>query len=119
MTKFIGKVISGDGVGRGLGFPTANLDMSFADIPVEEGVYAAYAIVRGTRYAAALAVHEANDKVEVHVLDYNGDDLYGEEMSVEAVALVSAMESFASTEELTQKIAGDVEKVRTVLRHRT
>src|SRR5688572_2839252 len=48
-----GKVVRGDAVGKKIGFPTANVDITGLVVP-PNGVYAAHAHVGGTSYRAAV-----------------------------------------------------------------
>lgn len=113
---FKGKVISGQGVGKTLGYPTANLDTPQSAVRVSTGVYAAYATCVGRRYPAALVLRGNPWKVEVHFFQYSAGDCYGRVVAVEPVQKVSEIEEFESMEELKEKIALDVEAVRRVLK---
>jgi len=112
--SFAGKVVRGDEVGRKLGFPTANLDLAGLLLP-PIGVYAVHAIVRGERHRAVLNIGrrptlEMPDpqlRVEVHLLNFNGD-LYGEEVEVEFVKKLRDEKKFASVEELKTQISHDI-----------
>lgn len=113
-----GRVITGLGEGRKLGYPTANLDCD--SIGMEGGVYAAFVVYRGTRYPAALMIGgdfgaDAKPKVEVHLLDQHME-LVGEELTVDVVERVSDMRRVASVPELLKKIEDDIQKVRICLR---
>ncbi|TWU00760.1 bifunctional riboflavin kinase/FAD synthetase [Stieleria varia] len=118
-----GRVVAGDGRGRTLGFPTANLDQIDVVVPAP-GVYAGWAMIDGglIRQAAAIHVGQSptfdsgeNGKVEVHLLDHNGD-LYGHELYVDFVARVRDVARFESGEQLTQQLHQDVDRVRKLLR---
>lgn len=108
----LGRVVYGDGLGKKLGFPTANLDITVERTGLKAGVYAAYAFLNKKKYQAALAIQEKLNKVEVHLLDYSGQDFYGECLEVEPLQLVSGMEKCETREELIVKIGRDVESVR-------
>lgn len=120
MKKISGKIVRGKGRGRGLGFPTANV---FYDgkLPVEYGVYACWVTVAGKRYAAATSVGvnemfgETESTIEAHLLDFSGD-IYGENVEIEFVKRLRAMERFDTVEALIEQIKKDVEEVRSVLR---
>lgn len=114
-SMFIGKVIHGDGIGRGLGFPTANLDTSQDTLALRAGVYAARSFLLGKEYAAALAIQETPWKCELHLLDFEDSNLYGENIEVEVVEKVSEMVAGLSKEDLAQKIDRDVERVKELL----
>ncbi len=81
--RISGSVIHGDGRGRLLGIPTANLAIWEELILPANGVYAAYAYREAEKYRAAVNVgyrptvngHSLN--VEAHLLDFD-DEIYGE-----------------------------------------
>jgi riboflavin kinase / FMN adenylyltransferase len=114
MYTFSGTIIYGDSIGRGLGFPTANLDNPKEDINLKEGVYAVKATVLRKKWEGALAVMKSPWKIEVHLLDFPSRDIYGKTMKVEVVKQVSKMTKFTNQNDLMDKIADDVRKVRMV-----
>lgn len=109
-----GKVLEGDRLGRTLGAPTANIDISGLCLP-PNGVYAVHAEVRGNIYRAVanLGVRPTlnnpgpQQRFEVHLLDFNGD-LYGAEVEVTFVEKLRAEQKFASLDELKKQIAMDI-----------
>lgn len=112
-----GRVITGRGEGRMLGYPTANLDCDPGEL--QGGVYAAFVVFRGARYPAALMIGgdfgaDAKPKVEAHILDQDME-LVGEELVVDVVERVSEMRRVSSREELLEKIEDDIQKVRVCL----
>ncbi|QDU81056.1 Riboflavin kinase [Polystyrenella longa] len=112
----VGDVTSGEGRGRGLGFPTANLSGVSTLLP-SDGVYAGHCTVEGTRFCAAVNIgpnptfKTKEHKIEVHLLDFSGD-LYGQSLTVELNARVRDTRTFDSVEELKQQISADLDKVR-------
>jgi len=108
------KVITGDGIGKQIGWPTANLDLPLKHVSFEDGVYAAQAVVCGKAYDAAVVLDRDVQKVEVHMLDYDGDDCYGEELILSIYEQVSKIEEIGGQELLT-KIEQDIQAVRDVL----
>ncbi len=109
----VGKVIHGDGIGKQLGFPTANLDIKKEDINLSSGVYIAKAFLSKEEYVASLTILEnPTYKFEVHLLDYKGDDFYGEILGVEVGERISDLIKFENEEELKEKIGKDLEKIR-------
>lgn len=108
-----GAVARGDGLGRQLGFPTANLDASGLVLP-PNGVYATHAEAGGAIYRAVLnigrrpTVGEATQqlRVEAHLLGFTGD-LYGQELTLTFVKKLREEKKFASLEELRAQIARD------------
>jgi len=111
-----GVVVRGDGRGRGLGFPTANLDVLEPRLLPPRGVYAGAAL--GQRAAISIGVNPqfggTQLHFEAHVLDFDGD-LYGERLVVEVWERLRDELVFESVEALVAAIAADVEQVRTVV----
>lgn len=112
-----GKVIAGDKLGRTLGFPTANLDVSGLVLP-PNGVYAAVTRYEGRLYRVALnigirpTVAEGRQlRVEAYLLDFEGD-LYGRELELEIGEKLRDEKRFGSPQELKEQIAKDVAAVR-------
>ena len=111
----VGKVVHGNGIGRRLGFPTANLDIKKEDVNLSSGVYIAKAILSGNNFLASLTILEKPVfKFEVHLLDYVGEDFYGESLEVEIGERISDLIGFKDTEELKNKIKEDLEKIKSL-----
>ena len=112
-----GIVVRGDGRGRELGFPTANLDVPAGLLVPPDGVYAGWA--HGHRAAVSIGTNPHFDgverRVEAYLLDFDGD-LYGERLLVEFWGLLRGQRRFDSLEELVATIADDVEHVRAAVR---
>lgn len=116
-----GTVVPGDGRGRELGFPTANLRVHGADklVPAE-GIYACHATVPAGRYKGALHIGPrptfpgADAAVEVFLLDFDGE-LYGCEIRLELVERLRPVAAFATADELAEQMRADVRRTREVL----
>ncbi|MBV8256365.1 MAG: riboflavin biosynthesis protein RibF, partial [Actinobacteria bacterium] len=110
-----GIVVRGDGRGRELGFPTANLDTPDGLLVPADGVYAGH--VLGHRAAISIGTNPTyggvEQRVEAHLLDFDGD-LYGQRLVVELWELLRGQVRFSSQEELVDAIAADVEHARAV-----
>lgn len=108
-----GIVVLGDGRGRELGFPTANLDVPQELLVPPDGVYAGSALDR--RAAISIGTNPHFDgverRVEAHLLDFDGD-LYGRRLVVEIWSQIREQQRFDSLEELVVAIADDVERTR-------
>ena len=103
-----GPVVRGDGIGKTYGCPTANLALRRTQVPFHSGVYAAHATLNREVYKAALVIQEKPWKIEVHLLDYEGSDFYGQQLSVDPVQKISEIEKYDSEEELKVKIKADL-----------
>ncbi len=108
-------MVRGDGLGRKLGFPTANLDCRGA-VP-EPGVYEVLVSGRTLKERRAVCsvgrrptVAGKDLRVEVHIPDFSGD-LYGRTLAVEFLRLIRPQRKFASLDELAAQIGRDVESI--------
>lgn len=116
-----GVVVRGDGRGRQLGFPTANLKVAGADklIP-PPGIYAVRGVLRTGTFAGALHLGPrptfkgSPPTIELHLLDYEGD-VYGEEIRVDFVEYLREVRPFGSAAALVEQMREDVEAARAVL----
>jgi len=108
-----GTVVRGDGRGRELGFPTANLDVPQGLLVPPDGVYAGWALDR--RAAVSIGTNPHFDgverRVEAHLLDFDGD-LYGRRLVVQLWIPIREQRRFESLEELVAAIGDDVERTR-------
>ncbi len=112
-----GIVVRGDGRGRELGFPTANLDVPTDLLVPPNGVYAGWA--GGRRAAVSIGTNPHFDgverRVEAHLLDFDGD-LYGERLVLEIWSPIREQRRFESLEELVAAIGDDVDRTRAAVR---
>ncbi len=124
MKYFIqGKVIRGDGYGKQIGFPTANLSrQSYIRLgqKIPFGVYAGYATILscGEKYKAGIVIGPMDTrglpKLEAHLLHFS-DDLYGLTLRLELTKFVRPFKKFKNQDELTRAIAGDIQTVQKLL----
>ena len=117
-----GTIVSGYQVGRKIGFPTANLQVDFANklIPAI-GVYAVRVSVNGQSYRGMLNIghrptlNNGTDlSIEVHILDFEGD-IYHQPMRIEFVDFLRPEAKFNSVDELTLQIQKDKEAAIKIL----
>jgi len=121
-----GVVVRGDGRGRDLGFPTANLmTTQHAAVPAD-GIYAAWLVRRGLRrpdpqrLRAAVSIGTnptfsgRERRVEAYVLDFDGD-LYGERLGLDFVARLREMRHYGGIDPLIAQIEQDVTDTRAAL----
>jgi riboflavin kinase / FMN adenylyltransferase len=109
-----GPVTHGDGLGRQLGFPTANIDTTGLALP-PRGVYAVRALCGGKPHRAVLNIgfrptlQNPNPqlRVEAHLIDFEGD-LYDQELEVVFVEKLREEMKFGSLAELRDQIARDI-----------
>jgi riboflavin kinase/FMN adenylyltransferase len=113
-----GEVVSGHGRGKGLGFPTANLQTWPRLLLPGQGIYAGLAEVASRRHRAAIDVGTNPTfgteplHAEAFLLDYDGDDLRGEPLALEFWERLRDEVRYDSVDELVAAIADDVERTR-------
>jgi riboflavin kinase / FMN adenylyltransferase len=116
-----GEVVVGRGRGRELGFPTANLRTWPRLLLPGQGIYAGVGELNGRRHLAAIDVGTNPTfgveplHVEAFLLDFGGDGLVGERLSLEFWERLRDEERYGSVEELVAAIAGDVERTREIV----
>jgi riboflavin kinase / FMN adenylyltransferase len=118
-----GTVVPGHHRGRGLGFPTANLDTDSELLPAA-GVYAVKVRVGSQLFDGACNIGTnptfQNDAVslEVFLFDFDGD-LYGREVSLFFIDRLRGEQRFPNPEALKEAIAADVLRCRAILKDAT
>ncbi len=122
--SLLGPVVTGQQLGRTIGFPTANVDFSPTVLLPAPGIYTTWATYRGQRHPAVTNVgyrptvgQYPEPTVEVHILDDN-PNVYGEEMAVEFLNRIRGEEKFPDLNALKVKIAEDADKARAFFHHR-
>jgi riboflavin kinase/FMN adenylyltransferase len=116
-----GIVVRGEGRGRQLGFPTANVRADRHVAIPADGIYAGWAVLHRKRLPAAISVgtnptFEGKQRtVEAYILDFD-EDIYGVELGVEFVERLRGMVKFDSVDALVEQMGRDVEQARELLR---
>ena len=111
-----GQVVKGDGIGKTLGYPTANLKVNGKDklIPAD-GVYAVLVNILDEQYEGMLYIGSrptlkgSTRNIEVNIFNFN-QDIYGYEISVELLEFLRGDMKFENLEELKTQIKKDKEK---------
>jgi riboflavin kinase/FMN adenylyltransferase len=112
-----GTVVRGDGRGRQLGYPTANLAFGYRPALPRLGIYAGWAL--GQRSLISIGrrptFHRDGEVVfEAHLLDWDGD-LYDSELRVEVTDRLREERAFASVDELVSQMREDEAAARSAL----
>lgn len=108
-----GVVEHGNGIGKQIGFPTANIRIQSNKLLPMSGVYSAQALVDGKSIVAIVNVGNnptvGNDKISVesHLIDFYGN-LYSKEVVVNFDLFIRSEKKFASLNELQEQIAKDL-----------
>jgi len=125
--KFTGTHIMGRARARTLGYPTINLH-NINTVITSDGVYAAWAVINGKRFMAALFVGESptfKDKeksVELYLIGlaegdikkYQLSPLISSQITVETVQFIRPVIKFASRAELIRQIEADVKEISAI-----
>jgi hypothetical protein len=118
--RFEGSVAYGQGIGKKLGFPTANLQ-SISQKPVlKNGVYGVKVFYENREYYGVMNtglkptfnyVSQESSK-EIFIFDFN-QQIYGEKLTVEVKFFIREEKQFASIYDLTSQIKKDIRAVKT------
>ena len=106
--KFSGIVQKGNKRGTALGYPTANIAVSYM---VLSGIYVARVQCEGKEYPAAAFADEKRGVLEAYLLDVE-IDFYGKEITVELLEKLRESKVFDNDAALRTAIADDVKRVR-------
>jgi riboflavin kinase/FMN adenylyltransferase len=115
-----GKVVHGEGRGRTIGFPTANIDVSAPWL--KTGVYGVRIKINDSDYYGVMNIgvkptfHKIYEKsIEVFILNFH-QTIYGEFVQVEALFKIRNEQKFNNVQELQAQIKFDIETASSQLR---
>lgn len=122
--SFRGPVVHGQGRGRELGFPTANIAPPGGRklLPLE-GIYAVRACVRDRFHHGLLHLGPrptfagSPPSIELYLLDFDAD-IYGERVQVDFLERLRGVEPFASAAALVDQMKRDRDRAREFFRNR-
>ena len=116
-----GRVIRGNGRGRILGYPTANIAINQGKASIRNGVYATlvHAMERWYIGAANVGSNPTFDDVrdtrfEVNLLDFDGD-LYGREITVFIIEHIRDEIRFDNADSLKEQMLIDTRAIREIV----
>ena len=120
--SYIGKVVSGNKIGRELGYRTANIEVEREFRLIEtSGVYATYVDYEGKEYKSMTYIgkkptinNDEIENIEVHLFDFDGD-LYDKEIKVRFVKGIRGEQKFESLDALKKQIQIDEKNIREIL----
>ncbi|MCQ2524414.1 MAG: riboflavin kinase [Lachnospiraceae bacterium] len=109
-----GEVTIGNGLGRTISVPTANISINENIDGLAYGVYYSTTLVDGVSYKSISNIgtkptvkEDVNVNAETFIFDFEGD-LYGREIKVTLLKFRRPEEKFSSFEELTSVIKEDI-----------
>ncbi len=113
----IGEVVHGKGLGRTVGMPTANLQVTLGDLPAI-GVYATHIQIDGKIYNSITNIgrrpsvdEDRHITVETYILDYH-EDIYGKKVVLEICHFLRPVIRFQSLEEVREQVERDIVEAR-------
>ncbi len=117
-----GVVIKGEGRGKKIGFPTANIQVSPDLIVPQNGVYVTRTRYQNMTYQSVTNIgHNPTFKeghqlhIETNIFDFD-TDIYGEKLEIEFIRKLRDERKFPTVNDLIDQIRSDVETSRQVLK---
>jgi riboflavin kinase/FMN adenylyltransferase len=118
---YSGNIIKGDGRGKTIGYPTANIDISSIEIDVQPGVYSAKAKLKTEEkwhqailfFGPKKTFDQIENTLEVHILDFD-QEIYNQALEFTIEDFVRGPIKFNSVEELVGQIKTDISQVRNI-----
>jgi riboflavin kinase/FMN adenylyltransferase len=120
--RLSGMVVPGDGRGKSLGIPTANIDVWKEQALPASGVYACRAFMDDIPHKAVVNIgfrptfesHTNEPTIEAHILNFN-QDIYKKHLTLDFIDRIRAEIKFASIDALVEQINQDINKALSIL----
>jgi riboflavin kinase/FMN adenylyltransferase len=128
--RLAGRVISGRGKGKELGFPTLNMEKPYQILPTD-GVYAGTVAIgkdlkqvckSNDKLSAAFSLGTAKTYnvdnpllIESHLLESDIKKLEGEWLSMDFIEFIRKQREFETEKKLSEQIAKDCEQAKEIL----
>jgi riboflavin kinase/FMN adenylyltransferase len=116
-----GVVIKGEGRGKKIGYPTANIQVSPDLIIPQKGVYVTRTVYEGMTYQSVTNIgnnptfKDSNQvHIETNLFDFN-NDIYGEVLNIEFLHKLRDEKKFPTVNDLITQIKADVEATKKFL----
>lgn len=117
-----GKVVHGEGRGRTIGFPTANIEISSPYIIPGNGVYAVQLTMEGSVFQGVMNIGvkptfsggEMKTTMETHIIQFE-QDIYGKQLHIEFISFLRPENKFASVDLLIQQIHKDIDQAKALM----
>ena len=119
--SLLGKVIAGEGRGKTLGFPTANIKPP-REVLLPDGIYATQALCQGRRHKSVTYIgtkptfrrRKKVRSIEVFLLDF-AKNIYGQRIEIRFIGKIRDDKKFPSKEALVKAMEKDVVRAREIL----
>ena len=117
--SILGEVISGKKRGKGLGFPTANIEKSREQIMPKSGIYLTEIIINNRKRLSVTSIgtnptfNDNETRIETYILDFD-KNIYGELVILEFIKYLRAEKKFDNINELKAQIQEDVDLAKSI-----
>lgn len=115
-----GVVVNGYKIGRTLGFPTANIQLTNNKLLPQDGVYAVECQIDDKTYKGVLSIGERatfnieGKSIELHIFFFDSE-IYFKEIKIQIKDFLREQQKFSSKEELIEQITKDCENAKNIL----
>lgn len=116
-----GVVVKGEGRGKKIGFPTANVQVSQDLIIPHRGVYVTKTVYRGMTYKSVTNIghnptfkHGTQLHIETNLFDFDSD-IYGEVLEIQFLHKLRDERKFPTVNDLINQIKSDIESAKRYL----
>jgi riboflavin kinase / FMN adenylyltransferase len=113
-----GVVIKGEGRGKKLGFPTANIQVATDLMVPQKGVYMTRTRYNGMTYNSITNIGNnptfkdtQHLHIETHLFDFDVD-IYGESLDIEFIKKIRDEKKFSTVNELIAQIKSDIDQTK-------
>jgi hypothetical protein len=112
--KFSGTIVRGQGLGKQVGFPTANIHPELHP-HLPDGVYYGEISIYGTKEKMIMSVGKnihfdsVSSTIEIHIIQLFQEDFYGDQLEINVLGFIRQMAKFSSTDDLVKAIQHDIE----------
>ncbi len=114
-----GKVVPGKKIGKKIGFPTVNIEISEEKILPRKGVYMGELNLENKNYISAINVGKSPTLggseriIEAYILDFDGE-IYDREIKIKFKKFLRESKKFKEIDSLKMQIEKDVKKIKEV-----
>jgi riboflavin kinase/FMN adenylyltransferase len=117
-----GMVVQGDGRGKHIGLPTANISVWKGKLLPENGVYATFVVLDEKKYPAVVSIGirptfyemPTEKTVEVHILKFS-DQIYKKNLTIQFISRLREERKYGSVSELMDQVQKDISDTEEVL----
>jgi len=121
-----GLVVHGDGRGKHIGIPTANLSVWKKKLLPAKGVYAAFALINRRKFPTVVSIgfrptfYEIAEQqtVEAHIINFS-DQIYGMQIKLQFISRLRQEKKYTSVNELMEQIRKDISDAEEALTNDT